>query len=491
MAVIFVAYGMPSSMQAAKAYAAASDKAPTILTYGITTDPDHLNPFQATSADSRIILFNIFDGLLKPTVEGKLIPAIAESYEISDDLKSYTFVLRDAVFHNGEKITVQDVRYSIAQAIKYKMTGMNAIASTEIIDDETIIINLRHPDSEFYYSMTTAIVPKDYDLHNLKPIGAGPFKFVSYSPQQELVLAKHTGYWNPELPKVDKVIFKIKSDMNTILLDLRAGSLDAATINTTLATQLNPDYFEIIYENTNAVQTLCLNNAFEPLNNILVRQAISYAVSATDIRLLAHSGHAVRSGSPVIPALRTGHNFDVDKAYAKNIDLAKELLTQAGYPDGFTLSFTVPSAYQQHVDTAQVIVNQLAEININAKIEQVDWPTWLNRVYVNRDYEMTIVSVDGVTLSPRSYLFRYETNSSGNFINYSNLEYDTLFKKALTTSDTSARTAIYHQLQKLLSDDAASVFICDIASPKVFKKGIKGFAAYPIYILDASTLYFE
>ena len=467
------------------------DATPIIFTFGVTTDPDHLDPFQATSADSRAMLFNLFEGLLKPSSSGKIIPAVADNYEVSDDFTSYSFTLREVKFHNGEQVTAEDVKYSIEQAIEYEMTGMSAISSVEIVDSKTVKISLKEPDSEFYYSMTTAIVPKDYENQNSKPIGTGPFKFVSYTPQQELVLAKHEGYWNSEYPKVDQLIFKIKADINTILLELKAGSLDAGTVNTMSASQLDSKDFNIIYENTNAVQMLCLNNAVEPLNNALVRQAISYAVSADEIIELVHDGHAQRAGSPVIPALVNGYNSDLNSAYAKNIDHAKELLAEAGYPNGFSITITVPSVYQQHIDTAQIIVNQLAEINIKAEIKQVDWPTWLSETYTNRQYEATVISVDGITLSPRSYLFRYESKSSSNFVNYSSPDYDALFLKSLETNDETERTEIYHEMQTILSEDAACVFICDISAPRVFRNGISGFEPYPLYIFDGSTIYFD
>lgn len=464
----------------------------TVLEFGITTDPDHLDPFLATSADSRVILFNIFEGLLKPGADGNVYPAIAESYTVSDDLKTYTFSLKkDVFFHNGNKVKVDDVKYSLDKAMEYKLTGMEGIESVEVIDDKTISINLINPDSEFYYNATTAIVPKDYEENNSHPIGTGPYKFESYSPQQELVLVRNEVYWNQDLPKNDKVVFKIKADLNTVLLDLQAGSLNAGSLDTTLASQLDTDVFDIEYANTNAVQIFCLNNNVEPLNNILVRQAISYAVSADEIMQLAHNGHATRAASPVIPALGAAYNSSLEENYMKNIEKAKQLLNEAGYADGFNLTITVPSSYKQHVDTAQVIVNQLREIGITANVEQIDWTSWLSDVYKNRNYQTTVVSVDGVTLSPRSYLFRYETSSSYNFINYSNPEYDKLYNSSLTEIDENKRIKIYHQLQSILSEDAASVFICDISSPKVFRKGIKGFEPYPIYIFDASTIYFE
>ncbi len=462
------------------------------LIYGITTDPDHLDPFLATSADSRVVLFNIFEGLLKLSSDGTMVPAIAESYEVSDDLMKYTFSLQDDVkFHNGKTVTADDVKYSLDKAVEYQLTGMEEVENISIIDESTIQINLNQPDSEFYYNMTTAIIPENYEDSNSRPIGTGPFKFESYSPQEELVLTKFVDYRNPELPKVDKLTFKIVADLNTVLFDLQAGSVNASTLDTTLASQLDSNDFNIYYTNTNAVQIFCLNNSVEPLNNVLVRQAISYVVDANEIIDIAHNGHAERAASPVIPALKDGYNVALNDTYKKDVEKAKQLLDEAGYPDGFTLSITVPSSYKQHVDTAQVIVNQLGEIGISATIEQVDWSTWLSEVYKGRNYQTTVVSVDGITLSPRSYLSRYTKGNSLNFINYSNDKYNELYQQSLVEADSEKRTELYHEMQKIISEDAASVFICDISAPKVFKKGIEGFVPYPLYILDASTIYFE
>jgi peptide/nickel transport system substrate-binding protein len=143
------------------------------------------------------------------------------------------------------------------------------------------------------------------------------------------------------------------------------------------------------------------------------------------------------------------------------------------------------------VNTAQVIAQQLAALGIRVSIKLVDWPTWISEVYTARRYQATVISIDGVTLSPRSYLFRYETGEARNFINYSNPRFDDFYRRSLVAADEEARTALYKDMQRVLSDDAASVFICDISSAKAFRKGIKGFQQYPLYVFDASTLYME
>jgi peptide/nickel transport system substrate-binding protein len=466
----------------------ASGKDSTIR-YGIPTEPDHLDPYEATSADSRFILFNVFEGLFKPSSDGRLIPAVASAYTSSPDFLKWTITLKDnVVFHNGKKVTANDVVYSLNSAAEKQLYGMQAISRITIANLTTIVIDLAQADPEFYYYLTNAIIPAGYEKQNEFPIGTGPFKFVSFTPQSELVLTKHAEYWNPELPKSDGIVFKIKANYNAVMLDLRAGSLDSGTTDSTSVQQLKKTDFNIVYENINAVQIFCLNNAYEPLKDVRVRQAISYVVDSEEIMKLAHNGNATRASTPIIPALSYAYDNTNDSAYKKNTDKAKALINQAGYENGFSLEITVPSVYQPHVETAQVIINQLATIGIRATIKQVDWLTWLSDVYTNRKYQATVISIDGVTLSPRSYLFRYETTEAQNFMNYSNAEFDALYKKTLQTANETERVQAYKAMQQILSKDAASVFICDLSAPRVFKKNITGLQSYPLYVFDASTL---
>ena len=461
------------------------------LIYCITTEPDHLDPFLALSADSRYIMFNVFEGLLKPAPDGSLVPGLAESYNVNEDFTEYVFTLRDAVFHNGSPVTADDAVYSIEQAVAARLNGMQAVQSVSALDERTVRIVLSEPDSEFEYNLTTAIVPAGYDELNTKSVGTGPFQFESFAPQQELVLKKNPAYWQPGVPHLDTIVFKIKADFKSALLDLQAGSANSGFFDTASALQIDPERFTVVYDNSNSVQMLALNNAFGPLQDARVRQALCYAVDCKEIIALAHNGHAVRAASPVIPGLVNMYNGSLDSLYAHDIERAKQLLAEAGYADGFPLTITVPSSYQMHIDTAQIIVNQLARIGVDARIQQIDWAAWLSDVYQGRQYEATVVSVDGTTLSPRSYLSRYVSDDPANFINYRSEAYDRLFAQTLQTGDDAARTQQYKELQRIIAQDAGSVFICDLSVPKIYAKGIAGFVPYPLYVFDAAPLYFE
>jgi peptide/nickel transport system substrate-binding protein len=235
---------------------------------------------------------------------------------------------------------------------------------------------------------------------------------------------------------------------------------------------------------------LALNNNVSPLNDLPVRQAINYAIDIQEIIDTAFYGRGEPTGSPVIPALSAFFNDKLTNPYPVNLERAKILLDLAGYSDGFPLVITVPSNYTMHVDTAQVLVNQLGRIGINASIKLVDWGTWLSEVYVARRYEATIISVDSVTISPRGFLERYHSNSSGNFVNFSSPRFDSIYEEALNEADTSRRTALYLEAQEVISEEAASAFIQDIRSFIVFPRGrFGGFMNYPLYATDFSTVY--
>ena len=462
--------------------------------FGMQTQPDHLDPFLAATADTRSILFNIFEGLVKPDKDGNLIPAVAESYTMAKDGLSYTFKIRSGIkFHNGSGVTAADVKYSLDKAAglsggKALVADLANIQSVAADDASTVTIHLKKADFEFLPYLTSAIIPRDYTEQDTHPVGTGPFEFESYTPQQSLVLKKNPDYWQKGLPKLDRVTFKLESDSNALLMDLQGGSIDGASIANNVASQVGSG-FQLIQSNSNSVQLLGLNNAQKPFDNVKVRQAVSYALNPDEIINTVNDGKAVRAGTPVIPGLKKYFDSGLTHAYDQNTEKAKQLLSEAGYANGFSMTITVPSNYTVHVDTAQVIVSELKKAGITAQIKQVDFATWLSEVYTQHNYESTIISVDGTTLSPRSYLSRYVSDASNNFVNYRNSEFDSVYKQAASELNEDKRVELYKQAQALLSKDAASVYIEDIANLNVLKDGFSGFTPYPLYVFDASVIY--
>jgi peptide/nickel transport system substrate-binding protein len=463
------------------------------LRFGLASELSTLDPLDpANTADSRSVLFNVYEGLVKPDTEGSLLPALAESFSIDQNGLVYSFKIREGVkFHDGTAVKAEDAQFTLNKAIEAKYTGFTDIEKVEITGGQELRLTLKNPDPDFLPYLTIGIVPKNNADRNKNPIGTGPFKIESYTPQQSLVLVRNNEYWRPVLPYLDKVTLVFLADSDSLQIGLQGGNIDGASVTGSIIDQLDPSRFEVVPGRSNMVQLLALNNELEPLDNILVRKALNYAIDVHEIIDAAFYGWGEPSGSPVIPGLKAVYETALAEPYPPNPDTARELLAQAGYAEGFPLEITVPSNYSMHVNTAEVIVNQLSKIGITATIRLVDWASWLSEVYRGRKYQATIISFDGSTipLSPRSFLGRYISSAGGNLINFKSPEYDRVYSQALKETENDRRNSLYKEAQRILSGEAASVFIQDIMSFMVFVKPFKGALNYPLNVIDFSVIH--
>jgi peptide/nickel transport system substrate-binding protein len=495
LALVFLAGGT-QAVQAAGGSAREQEKpAPGggELRFGITSELATLDPLSpSNTADGRSVLFNVYEGLVKSDTEGNLVPAAAESFDIEQNGLVYNFTIREGVrFHDGSPVTSGDAAFVLNTAIEKKFSGFEDIDKVEIKDGRNLRITLKAPDPEFLPYLTIGIVPKANPDREKNPIGIGPFKIESYAPQQSLVLVKNPGYWRADLPKLDKVTVVFGADSDSLLTGLIGGNIDAVSVTGSVLEQIDGGRFTVVEGYSNTVQLFALNNSVKPLDNADVRRAVSYAVDAGEIIDTAFYGRGEPSGSPLVPGLKSYYETALRNPYPGDTEKALVLLAAAGYGNGFPLEITVPSNYTMHVDTAQVIVNQLAKIGVKASIRLMDWSSWLSEVYRGRKFEATIISFDGssVPLSPRSFLGRYVSNAGNNFINFKNDDYDRVYNAALREIDGAKRAALYKEAQTIVSRNAASVYIQDIMNFKVFASGFAGAVNYPLYVVDFSTIY--
>lgn len=457
----------------------------------IPQDPDFLDPDLAVAAGTKEILFNIFEGLVKMDEKGNLNPAVASSYKISTDGLKYTFTLRNGIkFHNGNKVTVDDVKYSIEKAQGTESGNvLKHIKSIETPDDKTIVANLDKAVPDFLSNFTLAIIPKGYTDQNKKPIGTGPFKFVDYVPGQHLDLAKNTDYWQKGVPHINSAQFKIFTDYNAAFVELKAGTIDIyPRLTNDRADELGSDYY-LKKGEQNMVQLLALNNKVKPFDNVKVRQALYYAINVDEIIKGVAAGYGTKLGSNMSPVMAKYYQPGLQNTYKTNVAKAKKLLKEAGYPNGFSTTITVPSNYTFHVDTAQVIAEQLKKIGVNAQIKQVEWGVWLSDVYKGRKFDSTIIGLTSDN-TPSSVLGRYASSNASNFINYSNANYDETLAKAEKEINDKKRVEDYKELQKILTKDAASVYIQDPNILIAIRNNIQGYKIYPIYVQDLSSIYY-
>jgi peptide/nickel transport system substrate-binding protein len=463
------------------------------LRYGFTTEPKTLDPLNTknATADGRSILFNVFEGLVKPDTDGTLQPCAAESWTIERDALIYTFTLRkDVRFHDGSLVTADDVKFSIDTAAAAGFDGLNRIENVTITADNRVRVTLKTPDPEFLPYITVGIVKADNKDREKNIIGTGPFFIESFTSQRNLVLKKFDGYWQKNAPRLDKVTIVFFANVEALMIALRSGNIDGANLVGSFAAQLDHRKFDIINSHSAAIQVLALNNAAAPLDDIRVRKAINYGVDVQGIIDGAFFGNGSPSGSPIIPGLSA--YYDESLNYPYDPQKARDLLAEAGFDNAHRLSLeiTAPSEYTMHVDTAQVIVNQLEQIGINATVKLVDWNTWLTETYRGRKFQTTIISLDSPTVSPRSFLTRYRSDNGSNFINFSSADYDKVYDALLTETDDAKRKQLYKDAQGIITANFASVYIQDILYYKVFRAGaFAGAKNYPLFVVDFSSIY--
>lgn len=467
------------------------------IVVAVMQDPDFLDPHRAAASGTYEMMFNVFEGLLKPDSKGNVIPAIAESYSISPDGLVYTFKLREGVkFHNGKEVTMNDVLYSLNRLKgSGEVRGLSSdfekfVSKIEAIGDRTVEITLNTLNTDFLDKFINAIIPADNPDHERNPIGTGPFKFVAYQPGQRVVIAKFNEYWNPDLPLVDEVEFRIIPDNQAALMSFMAGEVQMLPRLDAIQADILMGRYNLISAEQNMVQLMAMNLAREPFDDLKVRKAINLAIDKEEIIEIVANGYGTALGSNMSPIMERYYQEGLEDYYKTDVVAAKSLLAQAGYPEGFKTKITVPSNYQFHVDTAQVIVEQLKKVGITAEIELIEWSIWLDRVYTGRDYEMTIVGLTG-KLSAYDILKRYLSDYPRNFYNYFNPRYDELVNSAIKQTDIDKKAALFKQAQVLLTEEAVAVYIMDPNFIVALAPNLFGYNVYPLYVQDMSTLYYK
>ena len=198
-----------------------------------------------------------------------------------------------------------------------------------------------------------------------------------------------------------------------------------------------------------------------------------------------------KSGGSIYPAFTKYFLPELVQKYPYDPAKAKELLAQAGYPNGFDMTISVPSNYQPHMDTAEVVAEQLRAVGVNVTIQPMEWGVWHEQVYKGRDFQATLVGLDASAMTARALLERFTSDHAKNFVNYNNPDYDALFTQALNASDDAQQAEIYKQMETMLSDTAANLYIQDLADLVAMRQNLAGLEFYPIYVLDLSTISYE
>ncbi|WP_249870520.1 ABC transporter substrate-binding protein [Oceanobacillus saliphilus] len=487
------------SKDEAEATAGAADQVQDIRVR-VNDDPDFLDPHRATASISFQMILNMFEGLFIPQTDGSLTEGLADSYEVSEDGLTYTFSIRQGVtFHNGKPLTIDDVVYTFERLMGLnggeKLSGnFDNLDSIDVLDDTTFVMTLKEANSNFLYSLTalqSAIVPQSNDgKHNDNPIGTGPFAFVNYSPGANLELKKNEDYWEDGLPYLDNVTFVFQSDDQAAVMNLIAGEVDVTGVPGHRVSEVE-DSFNISHQNNNSTLIITFNQEKEPFNDVNVRQAINLSINKQDIIDSVFSGYATPIGSNMSPAMGDYYLDGLQDVYQRDVEKAKQLLAEAGYPDGFKTKITVSSHNDIYSSIGQIAVENLKEIGIDVEIEVVEWGIWLERVYFGRDYEMTTIDLTG---RPSAYEILNDyisTNDAENFFLFDNEEFDQVMADVLKETEREKQIDYYHRAQEILNEESAAVYIADYQILWGSKQDISGLKSYPFWFHDMKEVKFD
>ncbi|ATP40014.1 DNA-binding protein [Solibacillus sp. R5-41] len=472
---------------------------PQEIVVRVNDDPDFLDPHKATASISYQMILNIFEGLMAPETDGSLKEGIAESYEIAEDGLTYTFKIRQGVkFHNGDDLTVEDIQYSFDRLMgksggEKMSNNFDNVASTTAPDANTFVITLKEANSNFLYSLTarqSAIIPKSNDgKHNENPIGTGPFAYVKYSPGTNLELTKNENYWKEGLPYLDKVTFTFQSDDQAAIMSLMANEVDLTSVPWQRVSEVEGSH-ALSHQNNNSSLIVTFNETKAPFDNVKVRQAMNYAISKSDIMESVFAGYAVELGSNMSPAMGDFQKTGLEKMYAPDVEKAKALLAEAGYPDGFKTKITVSSHNGMYSNIAQIVVANLKEIGVDVEIEVVEWGIWLDRVYFGRDYQMTTIDLTGRASAFEILNDYISTNDGENFFLFKDAEYDKIMADVLKETDQAKQIEYYQRAQEILAEQAAAVYIADYQIVWGSDKQVTGLKSYPFWFHDMSEVKF-
>ena len=304
-----------------------------------------------------------------------------------------------------------------------------------------------------------------------------------------MVLEKFADYYGTPA-YLDKVTVKVYEDPNAKMTALGAGALDMAIHMTAdQLASIDQAEYKTIEGTMNLAVGMYLNNTVEPLNIPEVRQAMNYAVDCQYILDMTSDGHGTLIGTSMYPAFGKYFDESLAETYSPDLDKAKELMEEAGYANGFNLKITVPSNYDIYMQMAEVLEQELAQIGIKLTIEPVEWDTWLSDVYTAPKFESTIIGFDAATLSAGAMLNRWMSTDPSNMIGYNDPVYDELMTKAMASTDDEEQTDLYKQAAARLNENAANLYIEDMADFVVMKQDLAGYQFYPLYVMDLSKIY--
>lgn len=451
----------------------------------------------------RFITLQIYDGLTRWDMSqadgpSELVGNLAESWEVGDDGLTWTFHLREGVtFHDGTPWDADAAIYNLERYLNadhpFFSEDIDALmgywligaASFSKIDDMTIEIVTDGPYAFLGedlvlvpFASPTALEEMGPEEFGRNPVGTGPFRFVSVS-DSELVLERNTDYWDGA-PKLDRLILKPIGDVVARTAALRSGEVNwIERPNPDDVPQLEGEGFELYAEVYSHIWPWMFDVEKAPVDDKRVRQALNLAIDREAITTGLLHDTAIPAYQYAPPS-DPGHVPELDAQNQRDIDAAKELLAEAGYPDGFELRVSYPTGGASQMilpgPMNEALQAQLAEIGVDVTLEPSEWTIFLDDYYraqVPGGAHVINVTVNYIPASSWSYYFK--SDSEGNVNHLYSDEIDEFLAEAAATFDPDERTAVFEELNRYLMDEAPYLIVASDAMPRVLADEVQGF----------------
>ncbi|MXN66676.1 ABC transporter substrate-binding protein [Stappia sp. GBMRC 2046] len=493
-------------------FQAAAQTPPNVLVVGQIAEPKSLDPHAVTAVNDFRILVNIYDGLVRykdGTLEVE--PSLAESWEISEDGKTYTFKLRDGVtFHDGTPFNAEAVKFNFDRMLDenhpFHDTGpfplsffFSAVDEVTAVDESTVEFKLTEPYAPFLsnlaYPTGLIVSPEAVKQHGKdfgrNPVGTGAYKFEGWEANAKVVVSRNEAYWDGAAP-LEAVIFRPITDANTRIAEMLSGGLDVMVeVPPDSLQQFRGDDRFVVQEQAGPhVWFLILNTKDGPFANKAVRQAANYAINKTALVENILQGTAEVASGPTPPAFAWAYNESLEP-YAYDPEKAKALLKEAGY-NGEEVTFYVTEGGSGMLDPVAMgtaIQADLQAVGMKVKIETYEWNTFLGKVNPGLEGKADMAEMAWMTNDPDTLPFlalrseAFPDKGGFNSGYYANEKVDELLNKARQVTDQAERAKLYKQMQEIVYEDAPWVFVANWKQNAVTSSRVENFKLQPSFFL--------
>ncbi len=438
------------------------------LKAALTGNPDKLDPTTLSVYTSAQVVGSIFNKLIEQESDGSFYGVLAKTWTAQDPM-TWVFDLEDNVmFHNGEKFTADDVKYTFDRILDPKTASPTAVQfaaldGVEVASPTRAIFHLKRPFGPILTNLAATWIMNRKAVESAdpvrNPVGTGPFKLTEWVEGDHITLDKNPSYFKSGRPYLDKVIYYFRQVDESRIQALRSGELnwvDAIPLQQVNTLKNDPAFNYVTAANAGIPDFIAFNNAAPPFDNKALRQAVAWAMDRKAIQDIAYFGTG-EIGVEEVPSASIFYDGANLFAKAPDVVMAKAKLAEAGFPNGLQIEYLGLPQYPELLKTGEVLQQQLKTIGIDMSISQLEVGVWVDR-YLKGDYQLTSAYAAG-TVDPNSfYVSDLHTGGGFNAFKYSNPKADDLIDQAQAETDPAKRKDLYKQVRAIIADDVPITF---------------------------------